>query len=92
MHVHDYSQISAEPYNSNPLLRGYCGVYQFLLWEKEVSSENIFSVKQEGAYLCCCFFVSHSTREIHFIVKHYCVLNLASMTSLTKHSKIVHKK
>ncbi|XP_064390190.1 uncharacterized protein LOC135338099 [Halichondria panicea] len=43
------SQISAEPYNSNPLLRGYSGVFQYLLWEKEVASEKQLRSKKEEA-------------------------------------------
>ena len=37
------SQVSTEPFKSSPLILGYCGMLQYMLWKKELHA----SVKHE---------------------------------------------
>ena len=37
-----------EPFKSNPLFHGYCGFYQYLLWDKEQTTSGTSSLSHDG--------------------------------------------
>lgn len=42
------SGISQDPYRSNPLCRGYCGLLAYLMWRREREREQVKEEELEG--------------------------------------------